>query len=233
MKLHLFVILFLTDFFVNGQPSCTMTVLGGDVFYANTISTPTFATNGAQYLCGPNTIVYDTLPIGCLFVHVNTGSTLFYSRGCPQQNVNVVWLKNNSTLNVLPKCPPMSLTVYYEPLAVINNPASVIIGLVPCTSLSFPAVNCANGINELPNHEAIFLVYPNPASSEINIEPVNFYYNTADISIFNQLGELVFQRKDWRVTDKEINTYGISNGLYFIQVKTSKVQQTQKLIINR
>lgn len=234
MNRLLLIILFLSAILVKGQPTCSTTSTVGDIFYPNTVSTPTTPpTNFTQFLCGPNTIVYDTLPIGCLYVHVNTGCTLFYSRGCPQLNVNAVWLKNNSTINVLPNCPPNSLRIFYEPLAIINNPASVSIWLIPCTSLSFPAINCSTGINEQSNQESLFLVYPNPSSSEINIETVNFNYNTADISIFNQLGELVLRRKDWRVSEKEINIDDLSEGLYFIQVKTSQGQQTQKLIINR
>ncbi len=233
MKRFLFIILLVATSLVKGQLSCTSTYTVGDIFYPNTVSTPTFASNGYQYLCGPNTLVYDTISIGCLFVYVNTGSTLYYNRGCPQLNVNTVWLKNNSTLNILANCPPTSLKVYYEPLATINNPAAVQIGSVACTSITFPAINCATGINDHGNQEAIFLVYPNPSSSEINIETVNFHYNTADISIFNQLGELVLRRKDWRVSEKEINIDILSSGLYFIQVKTSKGQQTQKLVINR
>jgi len=233
MKRFLLVILFLSVRLVKGQPTCSSTSTLGDIFYPNTVSTPTTPpTNFTQFLCGPNTIVYDTLPIGCLFVHVNTGCTLFYSRGCPTLNVNAVWLKNNSTINVLPNCPPNSLRIIHEPLAIINNPASVSIWLVPCASLSFPAINCSTGINEQSNQESLFLVYPNPSSSEINIETVNFHYNTADISIFNQLGELVLRKRDWRVSEKEIKIDDLSGGLYFIQVKTIHGQQTQKLIVD-
>ena len=46
---------------INAQSVCTPTTAPGDVFYPNTVSTPTFFTNGVQYLCGPNTIVYDTI----------------------------------------------------------------------------------------------------------------------------------------------------------------------------
>lgn len=229
----LLIALFLSAFLVKGQPSCSTTGTVGDIFYPNTVSTPTTPpTNATQFLCGPNTVVYDTVSIGCLFVHVNTGSTLYFNKGCPQTIVGYVWLKNNSTLNVLAGCPP-GLRVYYEPLAIINNTAAIAIWSVACTSITFPAINCATGINEQGNQEAIFLVYPNPSSSEINIETVNFHYNTADISIFNQLGELVLRRKDWRVSEKEINIDNLSSGLYFIQVKTSQGQQTQKLVINR
>lgn len=233
MGRFLFIAIFLSAFLVKGQPSCSTTGTVGDIFYPNTTTTPTFATNGTQFLCGPNTVVYDTVSIGCLFVHVNTGCTLFYSRGCPQLNVNTVWLKNNSTLNILGSAPATALTVYYEPLAVINNTASVPIGSVACTSVIFPPINCATGINEHNKQQSIFLVYPNPSSSQINIETLNFQYNTADISIFNQLGELVLRRKDWRVSEKEISIDNISSGLYFIQIKTTQGQQTEKLIINR
>ncbi len=227
-RLFPFIFLILTSL-VNGQPSCSTTGTVGDIFYANTVSTPTFATNGVQFLCGPNTVVYDTIYIGYIFAHLNTEALCIFLRGDPR-TVNFVWLKDNSTLNILPGCSPV--TVCYEPLAIINNPAAVPIGSVACTSITFPLV-CATGINEKSNTEYVFLIYPNPSSSQINIETVNFQHKTADVYIFNQLGELVLERKNWNISEKEINIDKFSCGLYFIQIKTSNGQQTKKLVINR
>lgn len=233
MRQFLFIVIFVYSSLIKGQPTCSTISTGGDTFYPNSITTPTFATTGAQYLCGPNTIVYDTISIGCLAVHVNSGSTLFYNKGCPQMNVNVIWLKNNSTLNILPNCPPMSLTVYYEPLAIINNLAAISIGSVACSSIPFPSINCSNGVNDLSNPTPIFSTYPNPSYSQINIEALNFNDKIIQVSIFNHLGKLVHERNDWNAAEKEINIENLAGGLYFIQVKTSRGQQTQKIVINR
>jgi hypothetical protein len=230
MKRLLLITLFVSATLVKGQPSCSSTYSVGDIFYPNTVSTPTFATNGFQFLCGPNTVVYDTISLGMLLVYVNTGSTLYYLKGDPRR-VNFIWLKNNSTLNVMAGCAPV--TVYYEPFAIINNPASVPIGSVACTSITFPAIDCSAGINEQNKQGSIFTVYPNPSSSQITIEVTNFKYKTADISFFNQFGELVLRKKDWLVSEKELNINSLSNGIYFIQIKTNQEQQTEKLIIDR
>jgi len=231
MRLLLIILLFITSYFVKAQASCAFTPTLGDVFYANTVSTPTSAPTGVQILCGPNTVVYDTLSIGCLFVHVNTGCTLFYNKGCPQTIGGIVWLKNNSTLNILAGSP--GLTVYYEPLATINNPASIAISSYSCASITFPAINCATGINESAKSESTFFVYPNPSSSSINIEFFKSNTKTADISIFNQLGELMIERKNWNVSEKQINTETLSNGIYFIEINTEQGKHTEKLVINR
>ena len=230
MKTLLLILFFLGAFLVNGQPSCSTTGLGGDIFYPNTVSTPTSASNGNQYLCGPNTVVYDTIPIGCLFVHVNTGSTLFYNKGCPQLNVNCVWLKDNSTLNVLPNCPPMSLTVYYEPLAVINNPAAVQIASVACASITFPMV-CATGINAQNQQDKFFKIWPNPTSTKVNILLRGVANQPVDITITNELGETVYENKQFNT--KEIPVDNFKDGVYFIQIKTKERQQREKFILVR
>lgn len=232
MRSLLIILLFITSYFVKAQPTCTTINTGGDIFYPNTTSTPTFATNGAQYLCGPNTVVYDTVSIGCLFVHVNAGCTLFYNKGCPQMNVNIVWLKNNSTINILPNCTPNSLRIFHEPFATINNPANVAIMTFSCPLINSPTV-CATGINESAKSESIFFIYPNPSSSSINIEFFKSNTRTADISIFNQLGELMVERKNWNVSEKQINTETLSNGIYFIEINTEQGKHTEKLVINR
>lgn len=231
MKRLLILLFFITSCFVKAQTSCSPTLTAGDVFYPNTISTPTTATNGVQLLCGPNTIVYDTISIGCLVVYVNSGCTLFYNKGCPQTIMGFVWLKNNSTLNILAGCP--GVTVFYEPLATINNTAAIAINSVACTSITFPAINCATGINESDKSESIFLVYPNPSNNYINIEKLSAGNQKIDISIFNQLGELIMERKNWNVSEKQINTEKLSNGLYFFEIHMNQRKQIEKLIINR
>lgn len=230
MKEFLITMLFVLTSLVKGQPSCSTTGTVGDIFYPNTVSTPTSAITGNQYLCGPNTVVYDTISIGGIFAHLNTGSTLYYLKGDPRR-VNYIWLKDNSTLNIMAGCAPV--IVYYEPLAIINNTASVPIGSVACTSIIFPPIDCSVGIHEQTNQGNIFSIYPNPSSSKINIEVVNLRSKTADIFIFNQLGELLLQRKEWNGSEKEINIEALSNGLYFIQIKTNQGQHTEKLIIVR
>ncbi len=225
MRSLLLIILFLATYLVNGQPSCSTTGLGGDIFYPNTISTPTSATNGNQYLCGPNTVVYDTIPIGCLFVHLNTGSTLFYNKGCPQLNVNTVWLKNNSTLNILANCPPMSLTVYYEPLAIINNPAAVSIGSVACTSITFPTV-CATGIKE-SEKENMISVYPMPTSNILNISINKNGLKKLNIEIINSIGQTVLKTE----FKNQIDVSELTSGFYTLLLKDNSGSMITKKFV--
>jgi hypothetical protein len=218
------LLVFLLCFNGKGQPSCSTTGTLGDIFYPNTVSTPTYATNGNQYLCGPNTVVYDTISIGCLFVHVNTGSTLFYNKGCPQTIGGYVWLKNNSTLNILAGSP--GLTVYYEPLATINNTAAIAINSVACASITFPTINCATGINEQDNQEAVFLVYPNPVSNNLFIPTEQYFKEGGEIEITNTLGQTVL-RSQYK---SEVDVSQLTQGCYFLKLKSNNQQFNSKFI---
>lgn len=212
MKYYLLIILFLSLTLLKGQPTCSSVSSGGDIFYPNTISTPTFATNGVQYLCGPNTIVYDTVSIGCLWVHVNTGSTLYYNKGCPQTIGGVVWLKNNSTLNILAGCP--GLTVYYEPLAIINNTAAIAINSVACTSVIFPPINCTTGIEESENDNMVS-IYPIPTSNTLNILVYKNGLKNQQIEIVNLLGQTVLKTE----FKNQIDVSELPSGFYTLLLK--------------
>lgn len=213
MRRLLLIIILLSTFLVKGQPTCSTTGTLGDIFYPNTVSTPTFASNGNQYLCGPNTVVYDTISIGCLFVHVNTGSTLYFNKGCPQTIVGYVWLKNNSTLNILAGCPP-GLRVFYEPLAIINNPTAVPIWSVACASLTFPAINCATSIEESENEKKIS-VYPMPASNILNITIDKNEFKNSKLEIINSLGQTVIKTE----FKNQIDVSELASGFYTLLLK--------------
>lgn len=69
------------------------------------------------------------------------------------------------------------------------------------------------------------LVYPNPATTEINISfPTT---NNFTIDIINMLGETVLQTQN----QKEIDVSQISKGVYFLKVSDNKTIYSQKIII--
>ena len=93
--------------------------------------------------------------------------------------------------------------------------------------------NYTTDIAKLKKQEILFKVYPNPSTTKINIEFINPDNQFADITIINQLGEIIYKHKQWTIIEKEIPIDNLSNGSYFIQVKTKYGQQTEKLIIIR
>jgi hypothetical protein len=91
----------------------------------------------------------------------------------------------------------------------------------------------AGGIAEAGN-VTIKPVYPNPSMNEANI---NFGITTTDevkITVFNMLGEVVFESSSTRVAGDHVvsvNTTDFSNGNYYFNVKTSSSQLTSKFIV--
>ena len=205
---------------VKGQPGCTPTTTPGDLFYPNTVSTPTFFTNGVQYLCGPNTIVYDTIsnPNG-LRVYVNTGSTLFFNKGYPLGPATNIWLKNSSTLNLV-GVNGYPLNIYYEPGAIINNSASVITSSTMCSNIIFPVVNCSTGINEDIELLNSLKIYPNPVSNTLYLSNEKYFEEEVQIEIVNCLGQTVLKLS----YKNEVDISGFSSGCYTLKITTSNKQ---------
>lgn len=72
-------------------------------------------------------------------------------------------------------------------------------------------------------------VYPNPASSQINVASTNM----RRVDIYNGIGQLIYSQE---VDDNEIeiSTDSWSNGLYYINIETKEgVKSSQKVIVNK
>jgi len=82
----------------------------------------------------------------------------------------------------------------------------------------------------VPEREAAgFRLYPNPASSHLNIESSAGIY---EVRLINMLGQVVYtSRED---SDRhQINVSGFLNGTYFVQLLTSEGIRTQRIHIAR
>ncbi|HPW43902.1 MAG TPA: T9SS type A sorting domain-containing protein, partial [Bacteroidales bacterium] len=73
-----------------------------------------------------------------------------------------------------------------------------------------------------------FSVYPNPASSEINITTTSAMKH---VKIMNNMGQVVFVDGGGDLLIR-VNTTGFSRGIYFIEVETENHRFFEKLIIN-
>ena len=69
-------------------------------------------------------------------------------------------------------------------------------------------------------------VYPNPASSVINIEGID-NYNNLDVKIVNVQGQVVKEVSN----TLEINVSDINTGVYFIKIDLDGQQSIQKIVI--
>lgn len=220
MRKILIVMLLISTAFVNGQNNCNPTTIPTDIYYPNSITTPT-NNFGREYLCGPNTLVYDTIEYGCHFVYVNSGCTLFFKPTVSCAAASYIWLKNNSILNLVQGIGPTF--IFHETNATINNPYLVNVSSYSCVSITFPTVNCSpNGINEKTINTNAFEIYPNPANDKLNIEFTFGEKEFTKAEIINSVGEVV-REVDLSYTNKKVtvNINEIQNGVYLLRLLDS------------
>lgn len=230
MKYFLLIGFLTSTSLIKAQSACSPTYAPTDIFYPNSTSTATTSAI-TEYLCGPNTVVYDTLGLGtCHKAYLNPGTTLIFKETTFQcSSAHQFWLKGNAVLVLKGSG---SVIITKESSATVNNLGSVsVFTTIVCPTITYPFVNCSVGINEFNKKESLFRTYPNPTSSTINIEFLNTNHQPVDIRIVNQLGEIVYENKQWSTIYKEIPIEFLSNGSYLIRIKTNLGEQTEKLIV--
>ena len=207
--------------FIFGQ--CTQTLAPQTFFFPNT--TTTYSNQSfPHYLCGPNTVFWDT--IGCFSAYCSASTTLNVRASC-LLNAKA-FLKSGAVLNVFQNS--SGIMVSYENGAIINDPYSLTSATL-CPSITFPTVNCVVGINELKNTFNSTFIYPNPANDFITLDVLDPNCIFADIKVYDQFGKIVYENPVWRTSDKNIPTKSFDSGSYFLSVRTSRGQQNFKLLI--
>jgi hypothetical protein len=84
------------------------------------------------------------------------------------------------------------------------------------------------------NNLSIFKLYPNPTNTQVNIEYELKNIQTSNIEVYNNLGQLIYQKKGNKSKKGNISI-DISNyqkGLYFVKFISKNSTKTEKLIIN-
>ncbi len=218
------------DFFAQ----CTFTASPNQIYYPNSVNTPTaFSFMSADYLCGPNTILNDTIGNGC-YTMVNANCTLTIKPNCSYCPAYItVWAKNNSVINLLPgNC--NLLYIYQEPLAVINNPFNVQYQLTPCSAINFANVNCTStSLIENTGKSESFEVFPNPANDYLNIKfDKNLY---SKIEIVNCLGQIVKEEILQDNISSVLQINDLKNGIYTINLinLNSNLRNCRRFVISR
>ncbi|MDO9001756.1 MAG: T9SS type A sorting domain-containing protein [Bacteroidota bacterium] len=230
-KIKFIVVLFLIVFRIVSQtPSlgCNQSTTNiNSIFYSNTITniTSTLTSFSGMFLCGPNTIVYDTSnvtqgPFVCRTAFVSPSSTLITnSWACAYYEVYFV--KNNATIIFTSNTNNNGVHVYYEPGAIIidNSPG---VNTYSCTSISFPTVNCApNGIKETKANTSIFEIYPNPVDERLNVEFASDEKEFTKAEIINSIGQEVKEIDlDYNSNKTTINMNEFQNGIYTLKLSS-------------
>ena len=228
----LYILFFIiTTFYVKGQNNCNPTYSPAVIFYPNSTNSPT--TNfGYEFLCGPNTTVYDTLEQGCHFIYVNSGCTLFLKPTFSCLAQSEVWLKNNSVLNIVQGAG--LIQIYYELGAIINNQYSVTISSTSCTAITFPIVNCTvTGLVENNFGNNIFETYPNPVNDKLNIKFSSNEKEITKLQIINCVGQVV-KEIDLENDTSTININDLRNGIYVLNIKSkSSLYVSKRFIVEK
>lgn len=219
----LFVLVFMVIAILsNGQSVCTSTEVPTKIYYPNSITTNSTGTF-CEYLCGPNTIVYDTLTYACtIYVSSNCTLTLKPLGNCPFPIS--VYLKSNSTLNFIAGTGPDSYGVIMEPGALIDNPSGAVVYTSTCSAISFPTVNCASaGLNEKAANNELLNIFPNPANDQLNIKwEYSYEGEVFNVGIYNSFGKLV-KEKEMSFKDGKgiLDTKQLPNGVYLLSISST------------
>jgi len=221
MKHSLTLFFFFLGVLVFGQ--CSPTVVAQTVFYPNTTSTHS-SQPGPHFLCGPNTVLWDT--VSCVSVMCNPSTTLHLKQVCLALGGNI-YLKSGAVLNLLGGAPT---GVIYEPGAIINDPFSLAITST-CSSLTFPNANCSTGLHENSGLQPLLSIWPNPSNDFIIFDILDPNCLSAEVTIFDQLNKIVFYNPSWRTADKKLATDLFDSGTYFVSIRTTAGQQTLKLLV--
>ena len=84
------------------------------------------------------------------------------------------------------------------------------------------------------NQPSNIFVYPNPAQSEITIQPVNVLLPPSTIYIYSINGKLIKQiSTNQRLINCKVNLNSLMNGIHLIKVENDQFSEIKKIIINR
>jgi Secretion system C-terminal sorting domain len=87
------------------------------------------------------------------------------------------------------------------------------------------------GIKEELKKEIAFTVSPNPTSNNVIIDLPEGLSNNVDISIYNQVGQNVYNRTKPSDAKVEIYLGNLTDGIYFCKVKSGLSEKVKKIIV--
>jgi hypothetical protein len=109
-------------------------------------------------------------------------------------------------------------------LSVANGVSANVNALSP-TSNSLKLEGGVTSVNEILTSQ--LEIYPNPASSEINIKLKEGIEN---IEIYSMTGQLMFS-KDVKSENCKLNISGLSKGTYTVIINTKEAKAVKKIIV--
>jgi hypothetical protein len=115
----------------------------------------------------------------------------------------------------------------YESVQIINDPVtsdSLSPIATPITNFSIYNNYCLSvGVNSSQKKNVTVIIYPNPASTILNIDPS---VNIIEVSVFDIHSKKIFVSKHFNTVDISM----LNSGMYFIKIKTDQGEFSQKFI---
>ncbi len=172
-----------------------------------------------------------------------TVSTYNIYRGTTPDKIQIIGSLSGSNTQFSDYTAPAGY-VYYQIEAVSTGTSGVkqevksnvlsTVETVAFTSRSNIATNKSgmDGLNELKDISDLLSIYPNPATSTIQVKVGQSGVNDLKICIYNAMGVPVLTEETLQ-NEPEMNISNLTNGIYLLQVKTDKYVGIQKLIIQK
>ncbi len=96
----------------------------------------------------------------------------------------------------------------------------------------------STSITAIEDRETIpgLLVYPVPASDQLNVSFNADQNDELVLTLSNVSGEIVYREKEYLeagIFEKSLETSNLSDGIYFLRIKTSRGISTKKIVINQ
>jgi hypothetical protein len=243
-RLFFVTILILQGKFMQSQlPLCNAsTITINQIFSSNSVTNYTSYASSLM-LCGPNTVVYDTLynsitqPIRN-YVFIG-GNSRYVGKGIDDMWLTTIYIKSTATLELMPTATQNSLLVLLvEPGAtVINNSGFNFYDIDTCSSLIFPeGCNYVNLSENSDNVKGAIKIWPSPADNLLQLQyALDIEEPDPEVLVYNNLGQLVQQERIVFENKKAtIPITRLANGIYFLELKTTSVTYTRmRFVIDR
>lgn len=191
-------------------------------------------------LCGPNTMVYDTLHDSINFPYrdlVFVGEfSKYVSKGINHLAINAIYVKSTATLELRPAITQNSLLhLIVEPGATILNYSGFnFYDVDTCSSLIFPSGCLYTGLEENSDtHSGAFRIWPTPAADVLNLHySADASGSPTEILIYNSLGQMVqTQRPVFENNKTSLLLSELKNGIYFLELKNGSSILSRKRFV--
>ncbi len=92
--------------------------------------------------------------------------------------------------------------------------------------------SCLTSIQQSNLSGSEISIYPNPASSYLQIDFIKTSSGVADVAIYNILGEEMMYARIYANSKNTIDVSKFSDGIYFLKLKTKTEEVTKKIVVS-